>query len=223
MSDLATAGQAPSSIASLPHAISRAAYRADFDRLASTELRSEPQWLSRFRDEAMRSFESVGFPTMRDEDWHFTSVAPIADHVFHPAKPSTLSQSEVAALLVARVAGPMLVFVNGQYASDLSSLASADGSDAGISIQSLASAVRDDDGGALSGQLGEVARAGSSAFTALNSAFFRDGAVVRMGANTIASAPIQLVFITSDGESAVSHPRNFIIAERHSQATIIES
>jgi len=223
LSDLATAGEAPSSIAPLPHAASRAAYRADFDRLASSELRSEPEWLRRFRDDAMRSFDSVGFPTMRDEDWHFTSVAPIADHVFHPANPATLSRSEVAALLVARVAGPMLVFVNGHYASDLSSIASVDGSDNGISIQSLASAVREDEAGALSRQLGEVARADSAAFTALNSAFFRDGAVVRIGANAVAEAPIQLVFITGDGEGAVSHPRNLIVAERHSQATIIES
>jgi len=206
-----------------PHAASLAAYRAEFDRLATSELRFEPQWLARFRGDAMRSFESVGFPTMRDEDWHFTSVAPIADHVFHPAKPASLSRSEVAPLLVAKLPGPMLVFVNGHYASELSSLAVTDEPDGGISIQSLASVVRDDDAGDLSRRLGEVAGPGSSAFTALNSAFFRDGAVVRIGANAVATAPIQLVFITSDGEGAISSPRNFIIADRHSQATVIES
>jgi len=171
----------------------------------------------------MRSFESLGFPTMRDEDWHFTSVAPIADRVFHPGRPASVTRSEMAALLVAKVTGPMLVFVNGHYASELSSLDTADGSNSGISIQSLASAMRDDQGGTLSGRLGEVAAAGSSAFTALNSAFFRDGAVVRIGANAVAAAPIQLVFITADGEGAGSHPRNLIVAERHSQATVIES
>ena len=74
-----------------PHAVSMQAYRADFDRLASTELSSEPEWLKRFRADAMQSFETLGFPTMKNEDWHFTSVAPIADRVFHPAKPATIT------------------------------------------------------------------------------------------------------------------------------------
>ena len=223
MSDLATAGVAPSAVTPPPHAASLAAYRADFDRLASSELRAEPQWLARFRGDAMRTFESLGFPTMRDEDWHFTSVAPIADHVFQPSKAASLSPSAVASLLIANVPGPMLVFVNGHYASDLSSLSINEEPDGGVSIQSLASAMRDDDAGDLSRQLGGVAGAGSSAFTALNSAFFRDGAVVRIGPDAVASAPIQLVFITNEGEGTISSPRNFIIADRHSQATVIES
>jgi len=171
----------------------------------------------------MRSFESLGFPTMRDEDWHFTSVAPIADHVFHPGKSGTVSPSELASLLVAKLPGPMLVFVNGHYASELSSPPTAVEPGGGISIQSLASALRDDAGGDLSRRLGEVARPDSSAFTALNSALFRDGAVVRIGANAAATAPIQLVFVTTEAEGAISSPRNIIIAERHSQATVVES
>jgi Fe-S cluster assembly protein SufD len=220
---LTTAGDVPAIAAPLPHAESLAAYRVDFDRLASTDLRSEPQWLARFRGDAMRSFEALGFPTMRDEDWHFTSVAPIADRVFHPALPASLSRAVIAELLVARLAGPMLVFVNGRYASELSSVAAAAPSGSGVSIQSLAAAIRDDQAGTLSRRLGDVASPDSSAFTALNSAFFRDGAVVRIGPGAVAHEPIQLVFVTTDAEAAVSHPRNFIIAERHSQATVVES
>jgi Fe-S cluster assembly protein SufD len=220
---LATVGEAPPVATSLPHAASLAAYRADFGRLVSSELRSEPQWLARFRCDAMRNFEAVGFPTMRDEDWHFTSVAPIADRVFHPAEPASLAREVVRELVVAKLDGPMLVFVNGHYISELSAVTSDDGADSGVSIQSLASAIRDDQTGALRCQLGSVASPDSSAFTSLNSAFFRDGAVVRIGANAVAGAPIQLVFITIDGEGAVSHSRNFIVAERHSQATVIES
>ena len=60
------------------------AYRWDFDK--ADESSREPQWLRSMRQAAMKTFESVGFPTMKNEDWHFTNVAPIAAHKFQPAK-----------------------------------------------------------------------------------------------------------------------------------------
>jgi Fe-S cluster assembly protein SufD len=62
----------------------------------------------------------------------------------------------------------------------------------------------------------------SSAFTALNGAFFRDGALIRIAADAT-TAPIHLVFVASSSDGMVAHPRNIIVAGRHAQATIIES
>jgi Fe-S cluster assembly protein SufD len=220
---LATAGEAPPAATPRPHAAAHEAYRSDFDRLAEAMRREEPQWLSRFRSDAMESFESLGFPTMRDEDWHFTSVAPIADRTFHPGEAVHISSDVVNDLLFARLAGPLLVFVNGHFASELSSAGELDGGESGVSVQSLAQAIREDSSGSLRRQLGSLASRDSGAFTALNSAFFRDGAVVRIGPDAVADAAINLVFIATDGDGAVSHPRNFILAERYSQATVIET
>jgi len=222
---LATAGEAPPELTALPHAVAREAYRADFGRLASSVFRAEPQWLSRFRGNAMQSFESLGFPTMKNEDWHFTSVAPIADRTFHPAEPPSrrLSPDNVAQLVFAKLAGPMLVFVNGRYDSELSSIEKSGAAATGVSVQSMAEAIAGDADGTLGHQLGSVASHESSAFTALNSAFFRDGAVVRIGADVVADDPVQLVFIAAGSDGAVCHPRNIIIAGHHSQSTVVES
>nr|MBA2687971.1 hypothetical protein [Gemmatimonadaceae bacterium] len=62
-------------------------YAADFAEL--TRARStDPLWLRKQREDAFAQFQKAGFPTMRDEDWHFTNVAPIAERTFSLAKPA---------------------------------------------------------------------------------------------------------------------------------------
>ena len=41
-------------------------------------------WLPALRQKAFSRFSELGFPTTRDEDWHFTSVTPIAERTFNP-------------------------------------------------------------------------------------------------------------------------------------------
>jgi len=125
-----------------PHAVSRDAYRADFERLAASELRNEPEWLSRFRAEGLASFETLGFPTMKDEDWHFTSVAPIADRVFHPASAVSIAREGLSTLGLPELGGQSVVFVNGHFSAELSSLES-ERVTAGVTIQNLAAVLRD--------------------------------------------------------------------------------
>jgi Fe-S cluster assembly protein SufD len=69
--------------------------------------------------------------------------------------------------------------------------------------------------------LGKIASFEQHTFTALNTAFIADGAVIEIPTETVVEQPIHFVFI-SDGEG-VSHPRNLIVAGRHSRATVIES
>ena len=116
----ATASKQSDDLKSAPHSLSRKAYQSDFERLASGALKAEPQWLAHFRRESLDRFESLGFPTMKNEDWHFTSVAPIADRVFHPGEPKTLSADVLASFQLPVLGGPTITFVNGHYSAELS-------------------------------------------------------------------------------------------------------
>ena len=46
---------------------------------------SNPAWLERLRESAMDRFEELGFPSVKDEEWKYTNVAPIAKLDFNPA------------------------------------------------------------------------------------------------------------------------------------------
>src|SRR5688572_33311430 len=55
---------------------------AAFERFE--QERNEPAWLASLRKSGMERFAEAGFPTIRDEDWRFTNVAPIAKLPFQP-------------------------------------------------------------------------------------------------------------------------------------------
>jgi Fe-S cluster assembly protein SufD len=110
-----------------------------------------------------------------------------------------------------------IVFVNGAFSEDLSSKA---GLGNGVRVSSLADAIKARPSG-IERHLGRIAKFEQHTFTALNTAFIADGAFIELAVDAIVEQPIHLVFV-SDGEGA-SHPRNLIVAGRHSRATVIES
>ncbi len=59
-----------------------APYWEQFDRL-EPEMK-QPAWVFLLRKAAISRFAELGFPTLMDEDWRFTNVAPIAKLPFKP-------------------------------------------------------------------------------------------------------------------------------------------
>ena len=81
-----------------------------------------PAWLKERRRQARDRFQSLGFPTTDDEEWRFTSVAPIATTRFAatPDGRAALHRADLAPFQLTDLAGIELVFVNGRYAPELS-------------------------------------------------------------------------------------------------------
>src|ERR1700722_2689381 len=104
----------------------------------------QPSWVFPIRKAAMTSFAERGFPTVHDEDWRFTNVAPIARLPFRPVFAGSQGKLDAAAVSRYSFTGlkaSRLVFVNGHFSKELSSiLPHADG----IKIGSLASALNSD-------------------------------------------------------------------------------
>src|SRR2546426_229048 len=51
-------------------------YVRDFQAFASNGAAGAPAWLREIREGAIARFAELGFPTMKQEAWRFTSVAP---------------------------------------------------------------------------------------------------------------------------------------------------
>jgi Fe-S cluster assembly protein SufD len=72
--------------------------------------------------------------------------------------------------------------------------------------------------------LGKVAGFESSAFTALNTAFFEDGVFIEIAKGAVLAEPIELVFDVAGADGPeVSYPRVLVVAGENSQATVVES
>jgi Fe-S cluster assembly protein SufD len=190
---------------------------ADFERGPAGQA---PPWLRRLRRSAAERFDTVGFPTARTEDWRFTSVAPLLRIPFRPA-PEGTAGVDASALAAHTFADSLqMLFVNGRFAPALSSVA---GLPAGVTLTSLADALRQDPA-LVEPHLARYARHENLPFVALNTAFLQDGAILAVPRGVALSKPVHLVFVSAaPGEPTVSYPRALVVAGTSSQLTLVES
>jgi len=182
-----------------------------------------PAWLQELRQRGAARFSALGFPTVKDEEWRYTSVAPIANGEFAPAAAVPLTPAAVDAFPY-RAAPHRLVVVNGRFSAELSTVS---GLPAGVRAGSLAGAVNGDWPGVESPQrfLGAIAEFEGRAFAALNTAHLEDGAYVFVPDGLVVEEPIQVLFVSAgaDGRATVSHPRALIVAGERSECRIVET
>jgi len=176
-----------------------------------------PGWLREARAGAFARFAELGFPTVRMEDWRFTSVEPIAATAFGAAMPADAPAALVAPDRL--TAGPRLVFVNGRLATGRSSLA---GLPDGVRVESLSTALRGRDAGFLERYLAAGGATEANPFAALNTAFLDDGALVHVGRGVDLDAPIELLFVAVAATPAVTHPRCLVVVEEGARVSVVE-
>jgi len=208
-------------------AIKDHSYQEAFRTLQASQENSPEVWLGRVRENAMARFEELGFPSVKDEEWKYTNIAPIARANFTPltaaeAAASISDAGEYASFAVAEARNSQLIFVNGRLRSDLSTLT---GLPEGVVALDLSEALTDK-------RYGEIARAHltrhadyiSNGFTALNTALVDQGAFVYVPKGVTVEVPLLLLSISDQGDAnKATFPRVLVVAEANSSATVIES
>lgn len=176
-----------------------------------------PVWLRDLRARGADRFSTLGFPTVRDEDWRFTNVAPIASTPFRLAEKTPTNAAELTARVRIPEAVARIVVLNGQFAPELSSL---DRLPRGVVAGSL--------GNAIAHNRAEILRRDATpgeptAFVALNTAFFEDGAFIAIAANAQIEQPIHIVMISGGAGKTMAHPRTRIVAGAGSHASVVQT
>jgi Fe-S cluster assembly protein SufD len=183
---------------------------------ASNGASRAPDWLKDLREGGIARFHELGFPNMKQEAWRFTSVAPIAEGSFELARaPKKVPALEDIRPFLLFETGHRLVFVDGFFQRSLSTPFFDD-------VQSLSHVLthRQD---LVRQHLGKYAASENRPFSALNTAFVNDGALVHVPAKAAVELPIQLLFLATGGKPVVSHPRNLIVVDREARASIVET
>src|SRR5450631_4123632 len=142
--------------------------------LGIATIPGEPEWLSSIRRLASQRFSETGLPTIHDEDWRFTNVAPVEKLSFLSAprwKDGTITSDTFPQLGLSRFADSRLVFVDGHFSRELSSVADHEG----LIVMSIAEAL------ALKPSVVEphllhLSQKSATPFASLNAALFEDGA-----------------------------------------------
>jgi Fe-S cluster assembly protein SufD len=181
-----------------------------------------PAWLREARRVAIDRFAERGLPTSRDEEWKYTSLAPLVATPLDLAADAARkmpSEEDLARFSMGPVSWSRLVFVDGRYAAKLSTVRPLP---PGGRLGSLAEALITDEPTVRAHLAGAAAEA-DGAFGALNAAFWADGAFLHVPVGVSLDEPIQLLFVATASGGRADHPRSLIVLEPESRAVLVES
>ncbi len=172
------------------------------------------------RKDALANFSRLEFPTIKDEEWKYTSIAPLLKYNFVPSYGKKIISKEfIKSLLFDEMEHSLIVFINGRYSAENSIILNLPD---GVAVGSIADEIKKKNDVLLK-HFGKYADYDNHIFTALSTAYTEDGAFIYVPVGKIVEEPIHIIFITDSGdEKILTQPRNLFIAEKDSRVTIIE-
>lgn len=182
------------------------------------------------RKEAISNFSELNFPTIKDEEWKYTNIAPLLEHNFTHVNPDKdvpqIEASVIDKFKFDKAENSLLVFINGHYSENLSKILDLPKD---VHVGNIASAISDNNE-IVKKYFGKYADYEHHIFTALSTAFTRDGIFIHVPDNKIIENPIHVLFLTtlptgqagSKDQKLLVQPRNLFVIGKNSQATIIE-
>lgn len=185
----------------------------------SASLPGQSGEMKQFRKQALLQFMQMGFPTLRDEDWRFTSLKPMLSKPFQLSMQDHVS-SEVAidpaAFLIEGLQSYQIIFVDASLHTNLATLDLPEG----VHIQSV-SQVAQNQPDNVHRLLSDFETPVDNGFVALNNASVGQGLVIEVAPNIVLDKAIELVFIGGNSTSW-SQPRVILKVGENAQLELVE-
>jgi Fe-S cluster assembly protein SufD len=171
--------------------------------------------LQQLRTQATGYLQEETIPTSKNEEWKFTDLSPLLSQIFTAPNPQ-IPPVNINGLILPEAVETRLVFVNGIYAQQHSSLKLP----TGVFVGNLAAAI--ESGLSIADYLGKQP-GGEEVFTAINTAGINEAAIVWLRKDVSIEIPIHLLFIATVDDTAIAiQPRTLIVLESGSSATVVE-
>ena len=171
------------------------------------------------RQEAFATFERLGLPHRRVEEYKYTDLRALMREVLPLAAApdaKAIARAKAAAANVAVEGAATLVLVDGVFAAELSDTA---GLESGVGVRTLRDALANTENEARADLLLSLT---TDAMIALNAALATDGLVITVAAGAQLARPLQIIHVaTASKASAVS--RSFLQLGDGARATLVES
>ena len=158
---------------------------------------SEKEKLGAEKNEVLRSFLANGFPTIKEEDWKYTSLKKIvADDFLVEGNGVTISEEDIKKYSLGLQY--KIVFLGGTLISKPSI--------EGVSISDFT----------------EFETKNNDAISGLNSALAKKGFTIKVEKNTVVENPIEILFFTNTETNNFVQYRNNIVVEENAQVKFVE-
>jgi Fe-S cluster assembly protein SufD len=171
------------------------------------------------RSEAIKQFESIGFPNKKLENWKYTSLKNLlnTDYTVLPEINNVLEFKNIKKYLIDDIDSYKIIFVDGKYCSHLSETTHE-----GMDICILSAALTQSKYELIiENYFNKIAL--KDGITSLNTAFSNEGVFIHIPNNKFVEKPIQIIHFSTGNESSLMfQPRNMIVVDENSQVQIIE-
>ncbi len=171
------------------------------------------------RTEAIKIFETEGFPTKKLEAWKYTSLNSVLKHDYSvfPKSENTLEFKDIQSYFIHNIDAYKIIFIDGKYSSYLSQT-THDGLDVCLMSSAL---TKPKYRIVIEHYFNKIAE--KNGLSALNTAFSAEGAYIHIPKNKLVDKPIQIIHFSTGNEAAsMLQPRNLIIVDENSHVQIIE-
>lgn len=189
---------------------------ADFELKQSPKLNTP---LHRTRKKALESFEQLGFPGQKHEEWKYTNLKSILQTDFYLEESSDIPAEEIKSFLLQEIEANVIVLVNGTYRKDLSRLISPESE---LMVRNFGEAI-DTHPELVDNYFAKYVNYQEEAFSALNTAFANYGLFIRVPGNKIVQHPVLIYHLTD--ARRVQHafqPRNLYLIGKSSEISFFE-
>jgi Fe-S cluster assembly protein SufD len=171
--------------------------------------------VAELRAQAFATFERLGLPHRRVEEWKYTDLRALMREVLPLAgspDAAALVRAKAALAPVAIEGAVKLVLVDGVFAAGLSD---AIGLEAGVSVQALREALE-------AGKAELLETTATDPMLALNTALATDGVVIAIADGAKLSRPLQIIHLATASKTSRAS-RSHLMLGNGAQATLVES
>tara|TARA_R110002124_G_scaffold120895_7_gene279144 strand:+ start:55976 stop:57289 length:1314 start_codon:yes stop_codon:yes gene_type:complete len=175
--------------------------------------------LHELRNKAIKTFETKGFPTKKEEAWKYTSLNSLLkkDYSIFPKQDRAIEFKDVRKYFLHDIDTYKIVFVDGVYSSFLSETTHDK-----LDVCLMSSALNKDKyKPVIEAYFNKAAK--DDSLTSLNTAFAKEGAYIHIPKHKEVEKPIEIINFSTGNESAVMlQPRNLIVVGENAHVQIIE-
>lgn len=195
-------------------------FKERFEQLQSSEKGSS---LEAVRQNGFNALNKMGIPTAKHEEWKYTRIGSLFNKEFQfavsPVSTSLTSKDVDAFRLPGHEEANEIVFVNGQFVSQLSNIRSKK-----LIILPLEQAAKGEYKTVIAENLGHSSKYLKDGINALNTAFVQGGIFIHVEKGKVPEHPVYIYNI-SDARSVnvLAQPRSLVHIGENAQVQIIET
>jgi Fe-S cluster assembly protein SufD len=194
--------------------------KTDFQAIIQNLNGSATKPFNQIRKAAFESFEKLGFPTPKNEEWKYSNVKSLTNTTFNFHAKSTISAQDIDKMPIPNLEGNILYFINGIFDRSLSTIVSDEKE---LQIHTFDEAQK-----TSAQKFDQYFNTNSdeaiNAFSALNTAFSENGILINVPDNKVVEQPVILRFINdARAENVAAQPRVLIVVGKNSELQIAEA